>query len=254
MKVTSVDDVALQTISALVHGDSGIGKTTSLKTLPPEKTILAVSERSLIPLRGMKFLSVLQLETWDDTRELYAAFNRDNETILQCKVLAIDSLSEISDMCVRHIVHVDRKRLVSSRTGGKSDVPQGIYEEQMGMEDWGLYRTRMTNFISALTHLPVHVIMTCLSAWSKDKDGGDTLRTPNLSGKVSRECAAHFDLVLYMEARKDTDGNPARVWRTFNDGRSIAKDASGKLDPYEETNWTKLYAKILNGGTKNESR
>jgi len=249
VKVTSVDDVALQTISALVHGDSGMGKTTSLKTLPPEKTVLAVSERSLIPLRGMKFLSVLQLETWDDTRELYKMFtSADDETFKQCKVLAIDSLSEISDMCIRQIVEVDRKLLVSGRTSGKSTAPKGIYEEQMGMEDWGLYRTRMTNLISALTHLPVHVIMTCLSAWSKDKDGGDTLRTPNLSGKVSRECAAHFDLVLYMESRKDAEGNPARVWRTFNDGRSIAKDASGKLDPYEETNWTKLYSKILNGG------
>jgi len=248
VKVTSVDDVALQTPSALVYGDSGIGKTTSLKTLTPAETIVAVSERGLVPLRGMNFLAVYQLETWEDIQELYGMLtSTDDETIKQCKWLAIDSLSGISDLCVQHILEVDRKALMKERTNGKRDTPSGIYKEQMTLEDWGLHHSRMGNLVAAFTSLPIYVIMTAMAAWSKDLAGGDTQRAPDFAGKFARVLPKYFDEVLYMTDR-GTGDKPQRVWQTFHSGRIIARDASGKLDPYEETNWTKLYSKILNGG------
>jgi hypothetical protein len=97
--------------------------------------------------------------------------------------------------------------------------------------------------LSALTHLRKHVIFTCLSDWRKNKDDRDVFRVPNLSGKSAHECPAYFDLVLHMEA--DEADDTRRVWRTFNDGRIIAKDASGVLDPFEEPNWTNVFKKIL---------
>ena len=51
-----------------------------------------------------------------------------------------------------------------------------------------------------------------------------------------------------MSASKGEDGNPIRVWQTFNDGKIMAKDASGVLDSYEPADWTALFKKIL--GTK----
>jgi len=79
MKRTTIHDAALQTLAVLVYGDSGIGKTTSLKTLissptMEDKVILAVSERSTIPLRGASFHTVLQLNKWPDVQELFTAF------------------------------------------------------------------------------------------------------------------------------------------------------------------------------------
>ena len=118
------------------------------------------------------------------------------------------------------------------------------------MEDWGLYKTRILNMINHFCHLPLHIIVTCRAKWSEDKQGRSVLRTPNLSGKSAYECAAYFDEVLHMEANEGEDGKPGRVWRTFNDGRVIAKDASGILDPLEETNWTKLFTKILKKDAK----
>ena len=256
MKLTTTKDKSLTAISALLHGDSGIGKTTSLGTLPEDRTLILVGERSIVPLRHRNF-RVMRMDTWDDVRNAYAALAKPEaiedpelkKAIEATRVVCIDSLSEVSEMCIRNIVEVDRRHLVMQRTKDKRDTPEGIYEDQMTMEDWGLYRTRMRNVVSAFCHLPINLICTVLSAWTEDKQTGRQLRTPNFSGKFAHECPAFFDLVLYMESQ-DVDGKPARVWRTFNDGKIMAKDASGVLDQYEESDWTKLFTKILASGKK----
>lgn len=256
MKLTNTKDQSLTRIKALVHGDSGIGKTTSILTLPVERTVIASRERDTIPLRHQEY-SVLAIEGWEDVKTIYQLFmNPEAEglepflpAIKDKDILVIDSLSKLSELCMQHIITVDRRILIKTRTGGKRDTPENVYEEQMQIEDWQLYRTRMNNLLSAFCGLPIHVIMTALSAWSTDKDGGATLRTPNMSGKLAQECAAHFTLVLHMESQGTGDAE-TRVWRTFNDGRILAKDASGVLDHYEEANWSKLFAKILTGENK----
>lgn len=255
MELTTTEDKKLSFIRALVHGDSGIGKTTSLTTLPADRTIILAAERGLLPLRRQKF-PVLRIECWNDLRQAMAALNHpeavENEAIrnaaANAKTVACDSLTEFSMLCMRHIVEVDRRKLVSERTKEKTDKPAGIYEDQMTQEDWGLYRTRMANLTSALCHLPYHIVVTALTAWTENKKSGEVMKTPALSGKFAFEVAAHFDLVLHMEAATDSEGNAARVWRTANDGQVIAKDASGVLDAIEAPNWTSIFTKILGNG------
>ncbi|MCZ6654824.1 MAG: AAA family ATPase [Planctomycetota bacterium] len=256
MKLTNTKDQSLTKIKALVHGDSGIGKTTSLKTLPVDRTIIACRERSMIPLRHDKY-DVLNIEKWEDVRTLLGLFvSPDAEhlkplagSVKGKDILVIDSLSGVSELCIQHIIQVDRKLLIGERTDGKRKTPENVYEDQMQMEDWGLYRTRMKNMLSAFTQLPIHIVMTALSSWAQDKNGSSVYRTPALNGKLAYECPAYFDLVLHMEST-GTGNEETRVWRTFNDGETIAKDASGALDRYEESNWSKLFAKILTGETK----
>jgi len=98
----------------------------------------------------------------------------------------------------------------------------------------------------------MHVIFTCVAAWAKDREGGETFRSPGLPGKTALKCPAYFDLVLHMESRGDGENNE-RVWRTFHDGRIIAKDATGILGKFEKTDWTHVFHKIL-GTRKKESK
>lgn len=250
MKIVTTKAKEFNFIRALVHGDSGIGKTTSIKTLPRDITLVAGAERSLLPLGGSDF-NATRIETWDDVRTMIAELSRGLEINGKAvKILAIDSLSQISELCKLHIVEVDRKALTKERTGGNKERPQGIYDDQMTIEDWGVYGTRMTNMISAVCQLPMHIIFTCLSNWHEDKLSGATNRTPAVQGKLATNCPAFFDLVMHMEASKDPEGRPIRVFRTFNDGRVIAKDASGKLDLFEPANWKRIFRKVLDNETE----
>lgn len=255
MKLRSTSDEELTKITALVIGTSGIGKTTSLGTLPEKGTVIACGERGMLPLRDRNY-AVLPFTNWTEIYGLAMAFGnpdaiKDDEikaVVKSATLLVVEGLSECSEMCIRHIVQVERRKLAAERSEGARDRPQGVYEEQMTMEDWGLYKTRMTNLMSALCHLPIHVIVTCLEGWKEDKKGGVMLRTVNLSGQAAITAPAYFDLVLHMEADTDDDGEPRRVWRTATDGEIVAKDGSCVLDEFEPTDWTKLFKKILKGG------
>jgi hypothetical protein len=258
VKLTNTQATELNKLRALVYGDTGIGKTTSLRTLPADKTTICIGERGAVPLRSEAY-PVFQIEQWEDLRIILGYFRtpgkiddaKTKATVENTKILAFDGLSEISELCMRQIVTVDRKKLVQERTGNRTDKPENIYEEQMGQEDWGLYRTRILNMISAFCHLPIHIIFTCLAGWSKDKQGGETIRSPNLSGKAARECGAYFDLVFHMESTKSGNGNETRVWRTANNGDVLAKDASGVLEALVPPNWMAVFEKIL--GKKKEN-
>jgi hypothetical protein len=246
----------LRLIRALVHGDSGAGKTTSLGTLPEDSTLIIALERSLLPLAARDY-RVIQAESWTDLRDLVRAmstgtrtdaglsFDLDGETIGGVKTVAIDSLSEVNDMCKRHIIRVDRKALVQQRTRGKSDAPEGIYEDQMTQEDWGVLGNRVAGFTNAVNHLPVHTIFTCLSAWTEDRRTGIVHRTPALSGKLAQGIAAQFDLVFHMETVE-----AERMWRTANDGIRLAKDSTGLLPELVAPDWRGVFAAILKGESK----
>jgi hypothetical protein len=245
MQITTTDDVALNYLNALVYGNSGVGKTTSLRTLPQDRTLLLNTERGTLPLSDKKF-PVIHIESWDDFRKVMVAVQEPKGTMFEKlmegkTVIALDSLSRLAALCQREIVTVDRRALVSSRTHGKKDTPDGIYSEVMTQEDWGLYRVRMLNALQFLTHAPYHFVATCLSDWNKDQQGNEVVRCPNLGGKTSRDCAAFFDLVLHMEA--DREGK--RFWRTQPNNLCIAKDATGKLAQLEETDWMQVFKTAL---------
>lgn len=254
MKATTTNSKELLYVKALNYGPSGIGKTTSIGTLNPASALVVICDRNAVPLRHHNFQAIA-LESWNDFRRLFKILrSRDPEdtglNLAEIKTIAIDSLSALSDYCKEEIVRVARPGLISDRSKGKTDKPSGIYDENLTQEDWGLYRTRMGQMLAAFADLPYHGIMTSLEAWTEDKRTGAQYLTPNLNGKLAHECPAYFDLVLHMESQTDNEGNTGRVWKTFHDGKCIAKDASGALDPFEVADWSTVFKKIL--GTKKE--
>lgn len=248
MKRTRSNDKQINHIRALVHGDSGVGKTTSILTLPDDITVVALAERGAVPLRK-KAYTVDVIETWDDCRELVTQYRKPQKTESgkDARILVLDSLSAISELCKRQIVAVERKKLISSRTGGKEDTPKGIYDDLMAQEDWGLYISRMSGLIGSMCHLPMHVIMLSLSNHAENKKTGETVLAPDLSGKLAYRCPAYFDLVFYMHVGEVIEGDTkrARLWRTENNGEVLAKDASGELEPIIPADWSAVFTKII---------
>lgn len=249
LKTTYTNEQDLNFIKGLVHGASGVGKTTSLGTLPESTTIIAISERGALPLRSKKYKAV-RIEEWEDIRNLIRALHNGHEELAGFKTLAIDSLSNISEMCKKKILS-DRRVVTSERTRGQRDTPEKIYDDQMTQEDWGIYKNRMSGLLTTICALPMNVVITSLSHWAKDQNTGESWLTPNLSGKLSLECPAFFDLVVYMESITDPDGENMRRFRFFEDQNVIAKDASGvNLPNYMEPDWSQVFKTIFEGGNQ----
>lgn len=247
MRITKSNERECSYIRALVHGDSGIGKTTSLATLPEKDTLIVAAERGLLPLRKRGY-DVVIVDGWQDLHEVTAAIQAGTlDGMAEKRIIVFDSLTEIADLAKRQIVGVDRPKLVSERTAGKTSSPRGIYDDLMCQEDWGLYGTRMSNWLAAVVHLPKHVVMTALSSVHENRTTGAQLKTPDLNGKLAWEVPAYFDVVCHMESATDTEGKATRVFRTSNNGQVLAKDASGELAELEPANWSALFKKILKG-------
>lgn len=249
MNLTTSSAQKLTYLRALVYGPSGIGKTTSIASLPQDRTLIIASERGLIPLRRHDF-PVAQIATWEQFRETFSqlAASRDGDHLVvegkKITTVVLDSLSEVSEMLKRHIVSVERPKLLNVRTRGKQSAPENIYDDLMDMEAWNLYGTRLRNALACLMQLPCHVICTSLEAMREDKRSGQIWRHPNLNGALAMECAAFFDVVVHMESVDDGEGGNTRIWKTYNDGNLLAKDASAALDMHEPADWSEVMKKI----------
>lgn len=260
MKLTTTNAEDVKYARCMVHGPSGSGKTFSLGTLPVKGTTIVLRERSAGPLRN-KGYKVIVLEDWDDVAVTYSAFKnpdacQDSELkaiVKETRVIAIDSLSEIGELCMTHIVEIARPRLCKERTNDKRDTPENTYAELPTIEDYNLFRAKMRAVVSAFCHLPYHIIMTALSAWSTDKGGsGITVKTPNLPGKSAFECVFYFDLVFYMLNTSSKPGEVERAFQTYADGQVLAK-GDESLDLLELPNWTTVLTKYLKGGKNGKS-
>lgn len=264
MKLTRTNAEELRYVRALVYGETGIGKTTSLRNLIPDRTSIALCERGTLPLQDMDF-PVFHLESWDDVQDLYRMFahpdtieDPERKAIVdRTTVLVIDSLSDVGGLCWQQILNIERPALLKERAKGNKDAktsPEGIYADNATMEDWGVYGNKMMRLISAFCHLPKHVIFTCGLEIKKNKAGHILGEFPDIGGQTARKCGTRFGVVLLMKVGKDPDGKDTRVWQTCNDGYAIAKDESGKLDPEEPADWLKLFRKLLPKKTGNGSK
>jgi len=251
MRVGTTKDAECNYIRALVYGDSGTGKTTSLGTLPEESTLIVAAERGLLPLQGREY-NAIQVDKWEDLRGVVRALANGSSDggplnikigdteIKGIRTVAFDSLTELNELCKRHIIEVDRVSLIQERTKGEESTPRGIYADQLGMEDYGVLSRRVQKMVNTINHLPVNTIFTSLGAWKEDRISGRTRRVIALNGSLAVEIPSQFDLVLHMESNEAGD----RTWRTFNDDLHLSKDASGTLADFEPCDWTKLFSKI----------
>jgi hypothetical protein len=170
------------------------------------------------------------------------------------RTVCLDSLSAIGDMCKHSIITKDKKLILSARKArGKAAGAELQYDDLMSQEEWGLYLARMKGLLAQLTSCPFHLVCTSLAAWTPDKRTGTVRKTPALQGRLALEVAQYFDLVFYMDSIPDAEGREARVWRTASDSTIEAKDASGVLEPVEETDWTQVFRKILTSPTVKET-
>jgi len=231
-------------LRALLYGASGIGKTTSILTLPLKRTLVLMAEPKHLPLLGQD-VDPWEIADWEDTKLAFATIRKGlahGGLIVNGRkkdIIFIDTLTEINEQCKNHIIAKDRPDLLSRQ---KKNL-DGIYDELMMLNDWQLLSVRINSMVSSFCHLPCHLIVAAQEQWNEDRVTGTIRREPALNGKLATSIAHHFDFAFHLEI-VNIEGHDKRFFRTSYSPQAMAK-GSPHLDILEDPNWTKVMTKVF---------
>jgi hypothetical protein len=199
-------------LSAVIYGQSGIGKTTLAGTLSG-KTLIISAENGLLALAS-KDIDYLTVSAWADLHSVTLFLNCDKSA--EYKNIFVDSLTEVSEMLINEL---------KNKYPAKSD----------SMKLWGEYSDKMTAFVKYYRNLnKFNVFFTCLVDLQKDESSARYYHL-DLKGKIGDKLPAYFDLVLgadlmEVEDQQTKEIRSVRVLHANStDKHRFAKDRSGRL-------------------------
>lgn len=119
------------------------------------------------------------------------------------RTVMIDSLSEIEAYCMYGLLGLAGD-IDLSKVGSAMKTPE--------FKEYKLLNNMINMFLRAMRDLPMHLLVTCGAAYEKD----ETSRmhyTPAITGKLSTQIQAYFDVVGFMTKARNDEG--AEYYRTY---------------------------------------
>lgn len=209
-------------VKILVFGASGAGKTSLIKTLP--NPVVLSAEGGLLSIQDAD-VPYIEIKTMDDLMEAYS-WCKESAEANGFQSVALDSISEVAEVVLAH----------------------ELKNNKDGRAAYGELNTTMQAMIRAFRDLPgKHVYFSAKMEKSQD-ESGRILFGPSMPGKsLSQNLPYFFDEVLALRVERDAEGKNQRALMCDTDGLWLAKDRSGKLDPWEAPDLGAIIAKIGGG-------
>lgn len=225
IKLKSAKDLAVNGVKLLVYGQAGAGKTSLIKTLP--NAIILSAEGGLLSIKGEE-LNYLEIKSIEDLKEAYEWVTKSDEAKVYDSI-ALDSISEIGEV----VLNQEKKATKDPR------------------QAYGAMQDQMMEQIRSFRDIPgKHVYMSAKLEKSQD-EMGKIMYNPSMPGKtLTQQIPYFFDEVLALRVERDEVGNNHRALMCETDGLWFARDRSGKLAQWEDTNLTEIINKI-SGVSKN---
>lgn len=222
INIKSTAALAANGAKFLVYGNSGVGKTSLIPTLP--SPIVLSAEGGLLSIKDSN-LPFIEIASMTDLQEAYKWLLESDEA-KQYQSVALDSISEIGEVVLNH----ERKLTKDPR------------------QAYGAMQEQITDIIRAFRDLPSkHVYFTAKCEKAQDETGR-MLYAPAMPGnKTGQSLPYFFDEVLALRVEKDVDGITQRALMCDTDGLWQAKDRSGKLDAWEAPDLGLIIEKIMGG-------
>lgn len=244
-------------IKGVIFGKYGIGKTSLLKTLPPENTLFFDVEAGDLSVKDWHG-EALRPRTWQECRDFAVFIGGANPALNDehpysqahyeavCKkygdpsypdkyqTIFIDSITVASRLCLQWCRSQPQ---CSSAKTGKEDLRNA----------YGLHGQEMINWLAHLQHVRDKNVWFVGRLEEKLDDFNRIIYAPIIDGnKPANELLGIVDEVITMADFKDDSGTPYRAFitHTLNTYGYPAKDRSGKLDVLEEPHLGKLMKKI----------
>lgn len=207
------ESIASRSPKFLVYGGSGVGKTTLIASLRGKILILS-AEAGLLSLDGADVdADVVEVQTMDALRAVYSELRGTDHGYAW---VVLDSVSEIAEVVLSH-------------EKAKTKDPRQAY---------GALQDETVKIMRAFRDLSVGVYFTAKLNAVKDEATGRVSYGIGMPGSKLGEAIPYlFDEVFRMVVIDEDDGNGGKVGvrylMTATDGKSVAKDRSGRLAQWE---------------------
>jgi len=239
-------------------GFPGVGKTTQLKTLPPEKTLFVDLEAGDLSVKDWSGDSV-RPRTWSEFRDLVVFLAGPLPTATSDQPFSeahfrhvCEKYGDPAQLAKYEFYFVDSLTVLSRLCFAWCKAQPQAYSEKNGKPDTrGAYGLLGQEMITALTHLQhvrdKHVIYVAILEVKVDDYNKRFYQLQMEGSKTSLELPGVLDEMVTLAILKADDGTPYRgfVTRADNPDGYPSKDRSGRLDAIEEPDLGKLIRKCL---------
>lgn len=167
------------TLSVLIYGQPGIGKTTFGVSAPT--AVLFDFDGGVQRINGAHQVPTLQPTSWEDTAVALQEIQNDMPEI---KTIVIDTVGKMLDYMSAYIIKTDSK--MAMRDGSLS------------LKGYGVRKTMFVNFIKQLAIMGKNVVF--IAHEREERRGEEIFKRPEIGGSSANDLIKELDLVGYMYA------------------------------------------------------
>lgn len=167
------------TLSVLIYGQPGIGKTTLGVSAPD--AVLFDYDGGVQRINGAHQVATLQPTSWEDTNE---ALQEIAQEMPEIKTIVIDTVGKMLDYMSAYII--------------RNDAKMAMRDGSLSLKGYGVRKTMFVNFIKQLALMGKNVIF--IAHEREERRGEETFKRPEIGGSSANDLIKELDLVGYMYA------------------------------------------------------
>jgi len=241
----------------LLTGPSGVGKTSTLRTLSAKlaSTLVVDIEAGLIAVSDLQFASV-RPQTWNDCRDLACVLGGPNPAlpanVAYCEAHYNEVMKnpELAQLAGFTTLFVDSLSAAGRLCFTSAEQAPEVFTDR-GRKDlraiYGLHARSMLGWLNQLQHARERtVIFTAVLEKNTDELNVSTWQPQIEGAKTGRELPAIVDEIITMNWVDFGDRKPVRAFVCTNPNPwgYPAKDRSGRLEQLEPPNLGALIEKL----------
>ena len=167
------------TLSVLIYGQPGIGKTTLGVSAP--NAVLFDYDGGVQRINGAHQVATLQPTSWEDTS---TALKEIAEEMPEVQTIVIDTVGKMLDYMSAYII--------------RNDAKMAMRDGSLSLKGYGVRKQMFVNFIKQLALMGKNVIF--IAHEREDRRGEETFKRPEIGGSSANDLIKELDLVGYMYA------------------------------------------------------